>query len=287
MAYVFNPYRTLPTNSRTNPYFISTSRGGKSHCIVRGSGGYTLPNCVALVHAEWLQILASAVGETAAEAYESKLCRNNASVYFGYTSDGFKRGQLPKLGAIACWSGGKSGAGHVAFVTAFNGRDWSGVASNYSGSAFYNCSYRHSASYGYYLGSTYKWQGFIYPPVEFSEYATTPVARSSKTAQIRVNIDNLNVRDKASTSGARLGFAAPGYYNVLSQKSDNTYTWYEIERGKWVANPTKNGEWVTYYPEEKPAMYDVTFRVSAGDVAGLVEYGEKVIQVKPTVTKVQ
>lgn len=286
MAYVFNPYKTLPSDSRKNPFFISTSAGGKSHCIVRGAGGYTLPNCVALVHAEWLKIHTDALGQTQAEAIEAKLCRNNAAVYFGYTSDGFKRGQLPKLGAIACWSGGKSGAGHVAIVTAFIGRNWSGVASNYSGSAFYQCSYKHSAAYGYYLGSAYKWQGFIYPPVEFSEYATTPVPRSSATAQVRVNIDNLNVRNKPSTSGTRLGFAAPGYYNVLSKSTDSTYTWYEIEQNKFVANPTKNGEWVTYYPAEKPAMYDVTFRVSAGDVAGLKEYGET-IGVTPTVTKVQ
>lgn len=287
MAYSFNPYKTLPANSRSNPFFISTSSGGLSHCIVRGSGGYTLPNCVALVHAEWLKILTDALGQSKAIEYESKLCRNNASVYFGYTSDGFQRGQMPMLGAIACWSGGSSGAGHVALVTKVSGRNWSGVASNYSGSAFYSCSYTYSSTYRYYLGSSYKFQGFIYPPVSFSEYATTAVGRSSRSDQIRVNIDNLNVRTKASTTGSRLGYAEPGYYNVKSQTKDSTYIWYEIENGKYVANPIKNGDWVTFYKKEAPALYDVTFRVSSGDVAGLQEYGEKVIKVTPTVTKVQ
>lgn len=282
MSYTFNPYWTLPSNSRSNPFFISTSKGGKSHCIVRGTGGYTLPNCVALVHAEWLQILTSAVGETKALAYEAKLCRNNASVYWGYTGDGFKRGQTPRLGAIACWSGGSSGAGHVAFVTGIDGKNWSGKASNYSGSAFYSCSYKYSSKYGYYLGSAYKFQGFIYPPIDFGEFAVQAVERSSQHNQIRVNIDNLNVRTGAGTNYTRLGYAEMGYYNVLSQKKDTAYTWYEVEVNRWVAS-TQN--WTTYYPKEEPAMYDVTFRVSTGDVAGLEEYG-KSIGVTPTVTKV-
>lgn len=284
MAYVFDPYLTLPSNSKSNKDFISTSSGGYSHCIVRASGGYTLPNCVALIHAEWLKILRSALGEAAAKEYESKLCRNNAAVYWGYTQDGFKRGQTPKLGAIACWSGGKSGAGHVALVTAVSGNNWIGRASNYSGSAFYTCSYTYSSTYKYYLGSSYTFQGFIYPPVDFSTYATQAVSRSAQYDQIRVNIDNLNVRVGSSTTAARLGYAEPGYYNVISQVKDSKYTWYQLERGKYVAN--RIGEsWVTFYKKEEPAMYDVTFRVSSGDVAGLQEYGTK-ISVTPTVTKV-
>ena len=260
MAYVFDPYLVLPANSRQNKYFISTSRGGLSHCIVRGPNGYTLPNCVALVHAEWLQILSSALSEAKAIEYESMMCRNNASVYYGF-ADGFSRGQQPKLGAIACWKGGSSGAGHVAFVTNVDGKNWSGVASNYSGSAFYHCSYKYSSTYRYYLGSAYSFQGFIYPPIEFSIYATQAVPRSSQQDQIRVNIDNLNVRSAASTSAVRYGYAEPGYYNVIAKKTDTTYTWYEIESGKWVANPKSGGTWVTYYPKETPKthMWKVTF----------------------------
>lgn len=283
MAYVFNPYLVLPANSRQNKYFISTSKGGLSHCIVRGPGGYTLPNCVALVHAEWLQILSSALSEAKAIEYESMMCRNNASVYYGYISDGFNRGQVPKLGAIACWKGGSSGAGHVAFVTNVDGKNWSGVASNYSGSAFYHCSYKYSSTYKYYLGSSYKFQGFIYPPIEFSIYATQAVPRSSQQDQIRVNIDNLNVRTGPGTSYTRLGYAEPGFYNVISQHKDSAYTWYQIEPGKWVAS-TQN--WTTFYPAEAPDLYDVIFRVTEGDVPGLLEYGKK-IQVTPTVTKVK
>lgn len=282
MAYVFDPYLVLPANSKQNKYFISTSQGGLSHCIVRGTGGYTLPNCVALVHAEWLQILSSALSEAKAIEYESRMCRNNASVYWGY-NDGFQRGQTPKLGAIACWKGGKSGAGHVALVTSVDGKDWKGVASNYSGSAFYTCGYKYSSTSRYYLGSSYSFQGFIYPPIEFSIYATQAVGRSSKQDQIRVNISNLNVRTGAGTSNTRLGYAEPGYYNVISQQKGTSYTWYQIEPGKWVASTQ---DWTTFYPKELPAMYDVTFRVSSGDVAGLKEYGER-IQVTPTVTKVQ
>ena len=285
MAYAFRPYLSLPANSKQNKFFISTSYGGDAHCIVRGSNGYTLPNCVALVHAEWLKILSDALGEKKALEYESMMCRNNASVYYGYISDGFNRGQTPKLGAIACWKGGSSGAGHVAMVTDIDGLNWSGVASNYSGSAFYRCSYTYNATKKYNLGSAYTFQGFIYPPVEFSHYCTTPVARNTQVNQIRVNIENLNVRSDASTSASRYGYAEPGYYNVLASKSDATYTWYEIETGKWVANPKSGGTWVTYYPKQEPQLYDVTFRVTYGDIAGLEEYG-KSISVTPTVKKV-
>ena len=284
MSKRFAPFLTLPKNSIINPYFISTSAGGLSHCIVRGEYGYTLPNCVALVHAEVLEVIANAVNRNKAIEIESRLCRNNASAYWGYTQDGLERGQTPKLGAIACWKGGSSGAGHVAFVTQVAGLDWSGRASNYSGSAFYSCGYKYNSKSKYYLGSSYTFQGFIYLPYDFSYYATTPVGRSSKQEQVRVNIDNLNVRTGAGTSYARLGYAEQGYYNILATKKDASYTWYEIEQGKWIAS---TGGWTTYYPAEKPALYDVTFRVSAGDVAGLKEYGEKVIKVTPTVKEVK
>lgn len=285
MAYAFNPYLMLPGDSRRNPYFISTSAGGLSHCIVRGSNGYTLPNCVALVHAEWLKILADALGEKKAAEYESLMCRNNAAVYYGYISDGFSRGQTPKLGAIACWKGGSSGAGHVALVTAVEGLNWSGVASNYSGSAFYSCSYAYKGSVTKYnLGSSYTFQGFIYPPVEFSLYAVQSVPRDPKTAQVRVKIDNLNVRQGPTTGAVRLGYAEPGYYNVRQVSTGDTYVWYEIEPAKWVANPKNGGTWLEYLPAESPVLYEVTFKVSAGDVAGLQEYGKK-IQVTPTVKR--
>lgn len=286
MSVKFEPFYNLPPDSKSNPFFISTRSGGLSHCIPRDSRGYTLPNCVAAVHAEVLETVKNAVGLNRAKEIESALCRNNASVYWSFTQDGLQRGQDPKLGAIACWSGGKSGAGHVAFVTAVSGRSWAGRASNYSGSLWYTCSYSYNAKYGYYLGSSYKWQGFIYLPYDFTIYATTPVDRNPEKNQLKVNISNLNVRDSASVSGNRLGFAEPGYYNVLASKTDAKYTWYQIEPNKWVANPP-GGDWVTYYPKSSSTvLYDVTFRVTQGDIKGLEEYGRS-INVTPTITKVE
>lgn len=286
MAYNFKPYLSLPSDSKSNPFFISTSYGGLSHCIDRNGKGYTLPNCVALVHAEVLEVVKNAVGLDKAKELESKLCRNNANVYWGYTQDGLKRGQTPKLGAIACWSGGKNGAGHVAFVTGVAGNNWSGRASNYSGSAFYTCSYSYSSTYKYYLGNSYSFQGFIYLPYDFSVYCTTPVEKNPANTQIKINIDNLNVRSGAGTSYGRLGYAEPGFYNVISVSNAADYTWYQIESGKWVAN-APDGDWVTLYPKQsQPTLYDVTFRVTQGDVNGLKNYGKQ-IQVEPTITVVK
>lgn len=285
MSYSFQPYLTLPPNSKRNAFFISTQNGGLSHCIPRDSSGYTLPNCVALVHAEVLEVITQAVGPEEARKVESRLCRNNASVYFGYTQDGLQRGQDPKLGAIACWAGGKSGAGHVAFVTAVNGRNWAGRASNYSGSAFYTCAYTYNSRTKYYLGSSYTFQGFIYLPYDFGTYCTEATERDPKQTQVRVNIQNLNVRTGPGTAFARLGFAEPGFYNVTGEKVADGYTWYEIQEGKWCAS--KAGEnWVTYIPKSSPELYDVIFRVTAGDIPGLEAYGKQ-IQVKPTIKAVQ
>ena len=285
MAYSFQPYLTLPTNSRNNKFFISTQKGGLSHCIPRNSAGYTLPNCVALVHAEVLETISQAVSLEKAKEIESRLCRNNASAYWGYTQDGLERGQEPRLGAIACWAGGKSGAGHVAFVTAVNGRNWTGRASNYSGSAFYSCSYTYSSRSKYYLGSSYTFQGFIYLPYDFGTYCTEATERDAKVPQIRVNIQNLNVRTGAGTNNARLGFAEPGYYTITGEKTADGYTWYEIQPGKWCASRTGEN-WVTYLPASGPELFDVTFRVTRGDISGLEAYGKQ-IQVTPTVKAVK
>lgn len=289
MSYSFRPFLSLPKNSTKNPYFISTQNGGLSHCIPRNSAGYTLPNCVALVHAEVLEVITNAVNQAKAIEIESKLCRNNASVYWGYTQDGLERGQIPKLGALACWSGGKSGgksgAGHVAFVTGISGKNWTGRASNYSGSAFYSCSYTYNEKTKYNLGSAYTFQGFIYLPLDFGTYCTEAEDRDPAADQVRVNIQNLNVRTGPGTDFDRLGYAEPGYYSVSGERSADGYLWYRLQGEKWIAS--KPGEsWVTFLPKSAPTLYDVTFRVTKGDVSGLESYG-KTIGVAPTVKQVK
>ena len=35
-----------------------------------------------------------------------------------------------------------------------------------------------------------------------------------------------------------MGYIDLGYYNIISTKNNDGYTWYEIEKNRWVANVT-------------------------------------------------
>lgn len=96
MAFV----KRLTAPSTTDKNWIGVKYGGKNNALVISSStGSVLANCCGYVHGRWCEL----------GLPESKLCRNNAEMYFGYTADGFKRGSTPKLGAIACWSKGVVG----------------------------------------------------------------------------------------------------------------------------------------------------------------------------------
>ena len=236
MIYEAKFYTKAPLTTDKNA--IATDRGGYSHCIVRDqSTGYTLPNCVAFVHAQWLYQATAAFDVEYAKALEAKMCRKNAEVYWGY-DDGFERGQTPRKGAIICWRKGKigasDGAGHVAVVRdVHENGDVTVVASNYSGAKFYVATYR--AAKNYYLGSTYTFQGFIYLPFTIADYVTVPLERDVTRDQVEVTISNLNVRTEPNVKAHRQGYAAKGVYNVLETSRGIGYTWYRIDDGLWVA----------------------------------------------------
>ena len=75
-----------------------------------------------------------------------------------------------------------------------------------------------------------------------------PVERNTSVEQLQVIESQLNVRLDHSTSAQSIGFCPVGIYNIVSTYKDNKYTWYEIEKNKWVAN---NGEWCKLLPKEE------------------------------------
>lgn len=75
-----------------------------------------------------------------------------------------------------------------------------------------------------------------------------PVERNASVMQLQVIENQLNVRLNHSTSAQSIGFCPVGIYNVKTEYKDDKYTWYEIEKDKWVAN---NGEWCKVLPVEK------------------------------------
>lgn len=256
----FQPRTTAP--SATDKNWINVNYGGKNHALtISSSTGSVLANCTGYVHGRWLELGLN----------ESKLCLYNADQYYGYTRDGFERGQTPKLGAILCWS--KTGkAGHVAIVEKIHG-DGTVTASNsnYSGTRFYTNRINPKT-----WPSGYKFQGYIYPPIDFSGGGTgigTPVARDKTRTQVQVNYDALRARSNPYLGDNVLGFINVGIYNVLeerdmTQEASNGYIWYKVEENVWIANVGSSE--VTYLPAtEEPKDYSALLKIgyaSAGDV---------------------
>lgn len=252
MLYESKFYTSQPSSTDKN--FTTIAKGGYSHCIDRNGKGYTLPNCVAFVHGQWLYQLTAALGVDKAKEYESLMCRNNAEVYWS-KNESFVHSQEPKIGAIMVWEGKGSLAGHVMIVKEImaNG-DVLAIGSNYSGTSgnkkiFYDKVYYKKKNYDF--STSYTFKGFIHLPIEVAKAVTVPVHRDKNREQIEVVSDNLNVRTGHSTAAHRQGYAARGYYDVYDTfVGDDVMlngTWYCIdkENNLWVA-----GRYVKLYPHK-------------------------------------
>lgn len=171
----YKPRLSAPSTSDEN--WIHTSKGGKNSCILI-TGNSVLPNCVGYAWGRFMEVLGST----------PKLSRGNAEDWYGYTQDGYKRGQTPKLGAVICWRKGRAGnendgAGHVAIVEKINS-DGSIVISQsgYKSSRFWTCTVKK----GYAL-SGYVFQGFIYNPAVPSGSNNTLDTGLEREVELKVN----------------------------------------------------------------------------------------------------
>ena len=154
----YTPMLSAPTYTDKN--WIHYTAGGYNYCI-KISGNSCLPNCVGFAWGRWRQLLGK---------YHN-LSRANAEDWYGNTKDGYKRGQTPKLGAVACWSQGKTGTGsdgcgHVAIVEKINGNLVTFSNSSYGGTRFSV----FSLNKPYNIGG-FKFQGFIYLPKDYTQSA--------------------------------------------------------------------------------------------------------------------
>ncbi|MCD7777874.1 MAG: CHAP domain-containing protein, partial [Clostridiales bacterium] len=100
----FTPRTSAPAKS--NQYYYSSKNPFYS-------SGYGMPNCTAYAYGRAYEILGN----------KPKLSTSDASKWYSYNKQNkyYSYGSTPKLGAIACWSGGSSGAGHVAVVEKIDG----------------------------------------------------------------------------------------------------------------------------------------------------------------------
>lgn len=219
--------------STTDKNYIHYTKGGYNYCIEIKNGS-CLPNCVGYAWGRWREILGK---------YHN-LSRANAENWWGYTQDGYKRGQTPKLGAVVCWSKGKvgvesDGAGHVGIVEKITADSVVVSMSAYGGTRWFTRTFP-IGSYNY---NSFVFQGFIYLPIEFEEEKEakkeTPIA-TKKTATdaaqsmnttlsgTYTTTDNLNIRNGAGTNKGIM-------VTIPKGTKVNNYGYYTTYKGvKWL-----------------------------------------------------
>lgn len=82
------------------------------------------------------------------------------------------------------------------------------------------------------------------------------VSEDKSRDQIFVSGDDMNVRNDLNEVLKR---AEKGYYNVLGWKDANGYRWYEVEKGKYIANVPER---VTYIPKQTDEVTRLQTRIT-------------------------
>ena len=96
------------------------------------------------------------------------------------------------------------------------------------------------------------YKGVLLGVLHYPYSTVNTVERNEKVNQIQTTDISLRIRTEPSLQGQIVGHVQIGYYNVLSQKENDGYTWYEIEKDRWCANDT-----VKYLPSEQDDMIEL------------------------------
>ena len=155
---MFKPITTAP--SANDPHWINVQYGGLNKCIVIDkSNGSVLPNCTGFAYGAWM----FTTGTT-----KCNLPTGDAGNWYRASASAYEEGQTPKVGAIACWSGGVNGQGHVAIVNHVHEDGTIEIAE----SGYYSkIRFMTETLPKPYNMSGLKFQGFIYnPAVEQGKY---------------------------------------------------------------------------------------------------------------------
>ena len=223
----FKPRLTKPEAG--NPYYNRKPKG-YSGCILGNpldKGCDILANCEGYATARF--------NEETQEGKELFFGKMNACTMYSYAQKyGMEVGIIPKVGALACWSGGSSKLGHAVICEkVYADDDFLSSESGYK-SYIYKNQRRKKGDGNWGMGNNYKFLGFVYNPhiIKLAE----PVERNMEVNQLQVIKNKLRIRVKPSLKADILDFAELGYYNDLETVEADGYTWHKIADNNWLAD---------------------------------------------------
>ena len=223
----FEPRLNKPESG--NPYYNQAPKG-YSNCI-KGNpldkGCNVLANCVGYV-----------TGRMNEETNEGKMLflgsMNACSIFDYCKKHGLETGTTPRVGAIGCYKGGSDKLGHVfATEEVYNENKILKSESQHNYFIFKTKKVSKGTDGNWGMGSSYKFQGFVYNPhiVKLAE----PVERNESIDQLKVIKGKLRIRVKPSLSADVLDFAELGIYNDMETEIADGYMWHKIAENNWVA----------------------------------------------------
>lgn len=197
--------------------------------------GYGLPNCTCYAWGRFWECQGTS-------GSRPNLSLGNAENWWGYTSDGYQRGQTPRVGAVICWRKGvagdaSDGAGHVGVVEVVND-DGTIVTSEsaYNGYFFRTKKRNPTPNWD---GGDYIFQGFIYNPTSFDGSDTpsteppTPVTGAENRYLTREEMHQ-NAKyiwwylgQRGWTANAVAGMLG----NMQVESSINPFIWQNLDEG--------------------------------------------------------
>lgn len=98
--------------------------------------------------------------------------------------------------------------------------------------------YRNGDPNSFRNGKVGDYNGKLLGVLHYPYQPVLPVERNENAPQIKTTDETLRIRKEPSLNGEIVGHVQLGYYNVLSTKENDGYTWYEISPNRWCANIT-------------------------------------------------
>ena len=231
-----------------NRIWNNGDNGGISWCITgkpTNSISNVLANCVGWACSRFNEIYNEETGYDGMKYRE--LCCNAEDFWTVADNLGLSKGQTPKPGAIMCWEGIGSLAGHVAIVERVDNENQVYTSESGWRSSFFWNSTRSKGSGNWGANGNYRFRGFIYNPgvVEYTwkqKWHLYDGAGKMLTGWHRVNGKwyYLDQNGIMLTGWAKIG----AYWYLLGADGDMKEGWQKVN-GKWYYLEPETGHMLT------------------------------------------